>query len=387
MPAFAHRIVILNRLVEPARRPRDGQRAVLQRIHCTQPARLEMRRHEERIRARVCQMRDLFRGAVPVGEPPPVPLARDEKLALIRRIALTQNHQPHIIREQPVEQRQQQIDPLLLRQPRDHRQHRPARLRLQPALRQERLPARPLARQRRRRKALRQQLVRRRIPDRVIRAVQDPHKLPRLLPHHPVEPAPLLGSQDFPRVALAHRRQRIGEKEASFEQIQPPVKLHAPRRKVIARQIRQPEMLRRKAALIREIVNRQHRLERQPPLPHQHRHKRRLPVVDMKHIRRGHDPPRQFHRRFRKENEPRRRVLVVAPLLAVKRRAIKVTIRPHQKNLHAIRRAQFPDFRAHRRPAHRHRDLHARIPRLLAQPPITRQHHTHLVPRRRQRRR
>ena len=380
MAAFGRRIVVLDRLEKPARGVGDGQRAILQRIHGAQPARLEMRRDEKRIRARVDEMRERLLHALPVGETPRVALARDEKLALIRGVAFAENDQPHIIREQPVEQRQQQVDALLLRQPRDDRQHRPARRRHQPARREQRLAARLFPSERLRRKALRQPRIRRRIPDRVIRSVQNPGELVRLLTHHRIQPAPLRRRLDFPRVAPAHRGDRIREKHPAFEQIQPSVKLHAPRPEILPRQIRQPEIPRVKTPLKRQIVNRQRRLERQPPLAHQHRHQRRLPVVGMHDFRRRHDPPRQLYHHFREPDEPLRIVRKVAPVRAVQPGAIEVFIAPHEKDLHAIRRSAFPNVRRHPPSADLHRDLHPRVARPLTQPSITRQHHTHLMP-------
>ena len=157
------------------------------------------------------------------------------------------------------------------------------------------------------------------------------------------------------------------------------------------RQPREPEIVRPEAPLECEVVDRQHGLKRQSPFAIDHGHQRRLPVVHVEDLRRGQNAARQLRHGTREKDEALRVVVVIAAVLAIDPGPVEVLIVANQKDLHAVGIRSLHYLRLHLPAAHADGNLHARAlapnALFLRQPAIARQHHTHLMPALRQRRR
>src|ERR1700682_5973287 len=86
-------------------------------------------------------------------------------------------------------------------------------------------------------------------------------------------------AEHLPAIAFAHRRDLVGENDSALEQIQPAKKLDAARREVSLGQIRQGKIKAPETSLLRKMMDREDRGERQVLMVHQHGHERRGPVM------------------------------------------------------------------------------------------------------------
>ena len=86
--------------------------------------------------------------------------------------------------------------------------------------------------------SVRQEAIRRRIPARIVRAIQNSGELVRVFAQHDIEPAAAFRRQHFAAKTLAHGRDLIGENDAALEQIHSPEELQAAQREVAFRKIR-----------------------------------------------------------------------------------------------------------------------------------------------------
>src|SRR5688572_9143578 len=104
------------------------------------------------------------------------------------------------------------------------------------------------------------------IPLRIVRAVEDSSQLVRMLAHYGIETGAILRRLDFSRVSFTDGRYGVGENDAALEQIEIAVKLDARSAEVMPGQIGKGEVQTPKRTLIRQVMNRQDRSKRQPPL-------------------------------------------------------------------------------------------------------------------------
>src|SRR5215510_6293264 len=101
---------------------------------------------------------------------------------------------------------------------------------------------------------------------------------------HPVETAAPGWCQDFAAIMLAYGCDPIGIQNSALEKIQPSEELDSMEREIPLRQICKPEIESPKTALVSNMMNGQHRLERQPLRIHEHRYQRRRPVVQVQDL-------------------------------------------------------------------------------------------------------
>jgi hypothetical protein len=73
-----------------------------------------MRWDQRQVGACLNEVRERFIHGLAVGETLPMPLARDHQLAFVGAVTFPEDDQSHIVCEQPIEQRQKQIEPFLL---------------------------------------------------------------------------------------------------------------------------------------------------------------------------------------------------------------------------------------------------------------------------------
>ena len=116
--------------------------------------------------------------------------------------------------------------------------------------------------------------------------MQDGGELVCVFAQHRVEPAAELRAKHLAPVMLAHRRDLVGIKNSALEEIHFAEKFDAVEREETLRQIRQAKIESPKAALLGEMMNRQHAAKRQTMGVHVNRHQCRRPIVDMQDLRR-----------------------------------------------------------------------------------------------------
>src|SRR6266496_6064530 len=90
--------------------------------------------------------------------------------------------------------------------------------------------------------------------------------------------------QDFPPIMFAYCCDPIGIQNSAFKKIQPSEELDSMEGEKPLRQICKPEIESPKTALISDMMNGQHGLERQPLRMHKHRHQSRSPVVHVQDL-------------------------------------------------------------------------------------------------------
>ena len=162
---------------------------------------------------------------------------------------------------------------------------------------------------------------------------------------HDVELAAALRGEHLAPETFADGGDLVGEKDPALEQIQPAEILDAGRFEISLRQIRQIEIESPKTSLLRQMMDREHGRKRQFLFGHQHRDKRRSPIVHVKNLRRWRHPPRHLQRGFGEENETRRVVFVGDAVFAIDARAIEKLVAANKKHLHAAGRPTFDKFR------------------------------------------
>src|SRR2546423_13139871 len=101
------------------------------------------------------------------------------------------------------------------------------------------------------------------MPAAVIGAVENTDESVRVLAEDDVEFAAAFGRQYLAPIALAHRRDFIGENDSSFEEVEPAEVLDTGRLEISLRQIRQVKIEAPETALFREMMDREHGGERQ----------------------------------------------------------------------------------------------------------------------------
>src|SRR5579862_7857918 len=106
-----------------------------------------------------------------------------------------------------------------------------------------------------------QKWVGRGVPLLVVDPVQDPPQARAPRAEHPVEAFAELGSLDLARVARAHRRGRVGEQYPRLQEVDLPVELEELGREVTRLEVQEVPVPARETALIREVVDREHRAQ------------------------------------------------------------------------------------------------------------------------------
>src|SRR4030095_13937832 len=97
----------------------------------------------------------------------------------------------------------------------------------------------------------------------------------RIFAQYPIETAAAGWRQDFAPIMFAYGCDPIGIENSAFEKIQPPEELDSMQGEKLLRQICKPEIESPKTALVSNMMNGQHGLERQSLRMHEHRHQRR----------------------------------------------------------------------------------------------------------------
>src|SRR5438094_235346 len=113
-----------------------------------------------------------------------------------------------------------------------------------------------------------------------------------MLAQHRIQPRAVFRRLNVARVTLAHGRDRIGENDAAFDEIELAIKLHALRAEIMSRQRGESEIHAPEIALVGDVVNGQHGLKWQPLVAHKYGHESALPVVHVDDVWRGIEPPR-----------------------------------------------------------------------------------------------
>src|SRR3984893_5174224 len=151
----------------------------------------------------------------------------DGERGLIRGIAFAKNDQSDIIREQPIQQRHKNLETFFLYHASDHSKNRTVRRRREIRLCEQSIATNLLSPKRARIVLHWEQRIGRRIPARVIRAVQNPNKAMRVFAKHAIETTTARRRLHFAPVALAHRCDPVGMENSPFEEIHSPEELDA----------------------------------------------------------------------------------------------------------------------------------------------------------------
>src|SRR5262249_6732990 len=99
-----------------------------------------------------------------------------------------------------------------------------------------------------------------------------------------IEPATAVWRQDFAPVVFAYCCDPIGIQNSALEKIQSSKELDSMQAEKSLRQICKPEIEAPKTALVSDMMNSQHSLERQSFGIYKHRHQRRCPIMHMQNL-------------------------------------------------------------------------------------------------------
>src|SRR4029450_6115558 len=157
----------------------------------------------------------------------------------------------------------------------------------------------------------------------------------RIFAQYPIETAGAGWRQDFAAVMLAYSCDSVGIQNSAFEKIQPSEELDSMQGEKPLRQICKPEIESPKTALVSNMMNSQHGLERQPLGMHEHRHQRRSPAVPVQDLQFRWESARQLHRRLAKKDKSRGVILIRLAPFAVNSVAIEKFIAANQEQLQA----------------------------------------------------
>src|ERR1044072_3775085 len=100
----------------------------------------------------------------------------------------------------------------------------------------------------------------------------------RIFAQYPIETAAAGWCQNFTSIVFAYGCDPVGIQNSAFEKIQPSEELDSMQGEKLFRQICKPKVESPEAALIGDVMNGQHGLEREPLCMHEHRHQRCGPV-------------------------------------------------------------------------------------------------------------
>src|SRR6266542_4976427 len=148
----------------------------------------------------------------------------------------------------------------------------------------------------------------------------------------------------FAPVMFAHRCDLVGIKNRALEKIQSSKKFDTVQGEKWRRQIREVEIKAPETALVRHVMNRKHRFERQIMRAHKHRHQRCRPIMHVQNLQWRRQSPCEFQRRFAEKNEPRCVIFVGLAALAVNSLPIEKLVATNEKQLNAAGAASFQVF-------------------------------------------
>src|SRR6266545_7680214 len=152
----------------------------------------------------------------------------------------------------------------------------------------------------------------------------------RIFAQYPIETAADGWRQDFAAVMLAYGCDPIGIQNSALKKIQPSEELDSMEGEKPLRQICKPEIESPKTALVSNMMNGQHGLERQPLRMHKHRHQRGSPIVRMQNLQLRRQSARQLQRRLAKKDKSRGVILIRLAPFAVHSVAIEKFVAANQ---------------------------------------------------------
>src|SRR5207244_6677828 len=106
----------------------------------------------------------------------------------------------------------------------------------------------------------------------------------RIFAQYRIKPATARWLQNFTPVIFADGCDLIRVQNSALEKIQPSEEFDSMQRKKLLGQIRKPKIESPKTALISDMMDGQHRFERQALRIHEHRHQRRRPIVHVQNL-------------------------------------------------------------------------------------------------------
>ena len=201
---------------------------------------------------------------------------------------------------------------------------------------------------------------------------------------HVLQPATVFRSLRLAHVALPWKNDRVCKEDTSLQAVHAPVVFHAVRGKVVARQIRQREVVTPKVSLIGQRMRGERGAKWQPPVGHKDRQERRLPAIGQENLWSWIHPARELHDALGKVDEARRVVLIIAPVHPIESRTIEILVSRDQKDLDSLRGLRLENLARDPSVAHLDVEFDARLLRFrdLALPnaAIIRNNHADLMP-------
>src|SRR5438132_5468404 len=194
---------------EPADRANYRDRAVAERDQLAEAARLEPRRHEEHVRARIDALCERRIETEREGKPPLHLLGELAPALLVGGVPGSKHDELATLVEEPRSHRGEQIDALLLDEPSDHTEDRRARLHGETGLRLQRRLADGLATLVVCGVVRGDMRVARGIEERRIEPIWDAPEIAASAAQKTLESLPELGREDLLRITLAHRRDDV----------------------------------------------------------------------------------------------------------------------------------------------------------------------------------
>ena len=150
--------------------------------------------------------------------------------------------------------------------------------------------------------------------------------------------------QYFAPVMLAYRGDLVGIENSAFKKIQASKKFDAMQCEKSFRQICETEVQSPETALFSQVMNGQHRFERQALRMHKYRYQRWCPIVHVQNLHLRRQSPGQLQRCLTQKNETRRVIFVGLAALTVDAWSIKKFVAANEKQLHATGTASFEVF-------------------------------------------
>ena len=340
VPCFRH--VVLDGIGQAADFMDNGKGAIFEAIHLGQATRLIPGRHEEKIGPGNDVMGELFIEPDQNADLFRKPMGEIAKIAFHFRIARAENHEADILREQPLRDVPDQIDPLLAGEAGDTAEDRHVAAGEIELLKQ-RLLARRLSLEISRGEMGGSQGIVLRIPKAVVNTVEDTGDLVPVLIKHAVEATAEVLRLNLLGIAGANRGNLVRQDNATFQAIQPAVELDAGAGEVFAGQIRQPKVQAPEITLIGEIVDREDRLERKALRANEGGNKGRLPIMGVDDVGKRIEVAGQLHDRLAEKDKPAGIVRIVPAAAAVELTTVIIFITLNEKESNAGFGRRLPD--------------------------------------------
>ena len=323
--------------------------AVTHRHHLRQAARLKPRRHQVHIRARENGAGHRFVVIAGKTELPRPLFLRPREIFDILWVALTEDDELNAHIHQLRQNLADQLDALLLNQPRDAHQQRPLAFLIQPEQALNFALAARLARSILDGEVIRHERVALRVVMRHVDAVEDAVQLMIHQIDHALQAVGKVGIMQLARVGRGNGRHRVRHQHRAFHQVDilPAFKLIAQAAVIPA--LRQSErrfhLAFAELPLIGDVVNGIHRLD-MGKLGPQHRvvfevenRQRGFPVVAMQNIRQRAEFRQQVDHRAAEERKPQRIVAVAVQARTVEQMLVADGVDRHTVQRPAVERA------------------------------------------------